>query len=219
MIQKGMQIILHVFIITMLSSNNIDYTLDYSAIVCFVKYIILNIFKAHFSSGCNGTCRPDLKLDVTSDPQDIIYGSTVEIIVKLKVINIDEPSHGTRITIYTSENTQYLGFYQPQGFVTELGYCNQELDQNNKTVIYCDLQQKSLYQQQQWMLNVRFNVSRDTLDGENIYVYDVDRNVKLDVAATSTSNDKDMSDNRVKLTVPVKMHSELELSGLVIQNC
>jgi hypothetical protein len=32
-----------------------------------------------------------LKLDVTSDPEEIIYGRTVEIIVKLKVINIDEP--------------------------------------------------------------------------------------------------------------------------------
>jgi hypothetical protein len=160
-----------------------------------------------------------LKLDVTSDPEEIIYGRTVEIIVKLKVINIDEPSHGTRITIYTSENTQYLGFYQPQGFVTELGYCNQELDQNNRTVIYCELQQQSLYQQQQWMLNVRFNVSQEMLDREDIDVYDVDRNVKFDVVATSTSNDKDMSDNRVKLTALVKMHSELELSGLVILNC
>lgn len=174
----------------------------------------LQISSVTFSSGCNGTCHPDLKLDITSDPEEIIYGSTVEIIVKLKVINIGEPSHGTRLTIYTSENTQYLGFYQPHGFITELGYCNQELDQTNKTVIYCDLQQKSLYQQQQWMLNVRFNVSRETLDREDTDVYKVDRNVTLDVAATSTSNDKDMSDNRVKLTVHVKMHSELELSGI-----
>lgn len=162
-----------------------------------------------FESGCNGTCYPNLKLTLTSRPNVIIFGKTVEIDIQLKVTNSDDQSHGTRFIILASNNTDYLGFYQPQNQGTELGTC---IDPMNVSVVYCDLD-KSLFQQQVGLFNLRYNVSKHRLTDQNIDVYHATKSVVYAVNVSSTSSDLDWSDNNRQLEVPIQYISEIQLTG------
>ncbi|CAC5386514.1 unnamed protein product [Mytilus coruscus] len=165
---------------------------------------------AMFESGCDGTCFPNLKLTLTSKPEVIIFGRTVEIDIQLKVTNSDDQSHGTRFIILTSNNTDYLGFYQPQNEGTELGTC---IDQMNASVVYCGLN-KTFFQQQVGLFNLRYNVSRHRLTDQNIDAYHITRSVVYTVNVSSTSPDLDWSDNNRQLEVPIQYVSEIQLTGI-----
>ncbi|XP_052096255.1 integrin alpha-9-like isoform X3 [Mytilus californianus] len=165
---------------------------------------------AMFESGCDGTCYPNLKLTLTSKPEVIIFGRTVEIDIQLKVTNSDDQSHGTRFIILTSNNTDYLGFYQPQNEGTELGTC---IDQMNASIVYCNLN-KTFFQQQVGLFNLRYNVSRHRLTDQYIDAYHITRSVVYTVNVSSTSPDFDWSDNNRQLEVPIQYVSEIQLTGI-----
>lgn len=170
------------------------------------------MFQANFSTGCNGTCHPDLRIEATLNPQEIVLGVTSEVDVTIKVTNKGDQSHGTQITIDISNNTRYIGFSQPTNQVTEPVDCKNIVEENNETHVQCDLR-NTLFQQQIVIFNARFTVSRDLLikDGDNLGNFDQQLIFSTFVEATST--DMDISDNSWKLIASVKLHVSVQLNG------
>jgi hypothetical protein len=58
-------------------------------------------------------------------------GGSSEIVVNLRISNTGDQSHSTQITINTSNNTEYLGYLQPQNEPTEYVVCQNVIDVNN----------------------------------------------------------------------------------------
>ncbi|VDH98859.1 integrin alpha 9 [Mytilus galloprovincialis] len=168
---------------------------------------------ASFSTGCNGTCHPDLRIESTLNPQEIILGVTSEVEVTVKVTNKGDLSHGTRITIDISNNTRYIGFSQPTDEVTEPVDCRNIVDENKEMHLQCDLR-NTLLQRQIVIVNARFMVSRDLLIkyGENLDNFEQQLVFNTSVEATST--DMDISDNWWKLIANVKLHVAVQLNGI-----
>ncbi|CAG2251068.1 unnamed protein product [Mytilus edulis] len=175
--------------------------------------LTINRDSANFSTGCNGTCHPDLRIEATLNPQEIVLGVTSEVDVTIKVTNKGDQSHGTQITIDISNNTRYIGFSQPTNQVTEPVDCKNIVEENNETHVQCDLR-NTLFQQQIVIFNARFTVSRDLLikDGDNLGNFDQQLIFSTFVEATST--DMDISDNSWKLIASVKLHVSVQLNGI-----
>ncbi|CAC5386523.1 unnamed protein product [Mytilus coruscus] len=153
--------------------------------------LTINRDSANFSTGCNGTCHPDLRIEATLHPQEIVFG-----------INID-----------ISNNTRYIGFSQPTNEVTEPVDCRNIVDENNDTHVQCDLR-NTLFQQQIVIFNARFTVSRDLLikDGENLGNFE--QQLVFNTLVEATSTDIDISDNSWKLIASVKLHVSVQLNGI-----
>ncbi|XP_052096245.1 integrin alpha-4-like isoform X3 [Mytilus californianus] len=175
--------------------------------------LTINRDSANFSTGCNGTCHPDLRIEATLDPQEIILGVTSEVDVTVKVTNKGDQSHGTQINIDISNNTRYIGFSQPTNEVTEPVDCRNIADENNETHVQCDLR-NTLFQQQIVIFNARFTVSRDLLikDGENLGNFE--QKLVFNTLVEATSADMDISDNSWKLIASVKLHVSVQLNGI-----
>ncbi|XP_071158944.1 integrin alpha-4-like isoform X1 [Mytilus edulis] len=175
--------------------------------------LTINRDSANFSTGCNGTCYPDLRIEATLNPQEIVLGVTSEVDVTIKVTNKGDQSHATQITIDISNNTRYIGFSQPTNQVTEPVDCKNIVEENNETHVQCDLR-NTLFQQQIVIFNARFTVSRDLLikDGDNLGNFDQQLIFSTFVEATST--DMDISDNSWKLIASVKLHVSVQLNGI-----
>ncbi|VDI83418.1 integrin alpha 8 [Mytilus galloprovincialis] len=172
-----------------------------------------NSNSANFSTGCNGTCNPDLHIEATLHPKEIIVGETSETVLTVKVINTGDQSHGTQINIEISNNTRYIGFSQPTNEVTEPVDCRNIVEENNETHVQCDLR-NTLFQQQQATFSVRFSVSRYLLIKENQNLGNFEQNIIFITMAETTSPDLDMSDNQRKLIASVKLHAHVELTGI-----
>ena len=139
-------------------------------------------------------------------------GGSSEIVVSLRISNTGDQSHSTQITINTSNNTEYLGYLQPQNEPTEYVVCQNVIDVNNISHVQCDLK-NALYQQQRAIVSVRFLVSRSLLIMKGQTLENFDQNINFKIMVQSTSPDKDMSDNVKTLTATVRLHSIIELSG------
>ncbi|XP_052106689.1 integrin alpha-9-like [Mytilus californianus] len=175
--------------------------------------LTINRDTAVFTTGCNGTCHPDLRIESTLHPQNIILGVTSEVDVTVKVTNEGDLSHGTRINIDISDNTRYIGFSQPTNEVTEPVDCRNIVDENKETHVQCDLR-NILLQQQIVIFNARFKVSRDLLikDGENLGNFE--QQLVFNTLVDATSTDMDISDNSWKLIASVKLHVGVQLNGI-----
>ncbi|XP_063426281.1 integrin alpha-4-like [Mytilus trossulus] len=194
------------------------YRLSDSPILGEVQPVLDNVIttnrdSANFSTGCNGTCHPDLRIESTIYPQEIILGITSEVEVTVKVTNKGDLSHGTRIKIYMSDNTRYFGFSQPTNIVTKPVDCKNIVDENKESHVQCDLR-NTLLQRQMVVMNVRFIVSRDLLikDGENLGNFKQQLVFNTSVKATST--DMDISDNSLKFIASVKLHVSVLFNGI-----
>ncbi|XP_071161717.1 integrin alpha-4-like [Mytilus edulis] len=175
--------------------------------------ITTNRDSANFSTGCNGTCHPDLRIESTIYPQEIILGATSEVEVTVKVTNKGDLSHGTRIKINMSDNTRYFGFSQPTNKVNKPVDCRNIVYENKESHVQCDLR-NTLLQRQIVIMNARFIVSRDLLikDGESLGNFEQQLVFNTSVKATST--DMDISDNSWKLIASVKLHVSVLLNGI-----
>lgn len=172
-----------------------------------------NSNSANFSTGCNGTCNPDLHIEATLDPIEIVVGVTSEVVLTVKVTNTGDQSHGTQINIDISNNTRYIGFSQPTNEITEPVDCRNIVEENNDTHVQCDLR-NTLFQQQHSTFSVRFSVSRYLLIKENQNLGNFEQNIIFITMAETTSPDMDMSDNLRKLIASVKLHAHVELTGI-----
>ncbi|CAC5386518.1 ITGA4 [Mytilus coruscus] len=172
-----------------------------------------NSNSANFSTGCNGTCNPDLHIEATLDPIEIVVGVTSEVVLTVKVTNTGDQSHGTQINIDISNNTRYIGFSQPTNKITEPVDCRNIVEENNDTHVQCDLR-NTLFQQQHSTFSVRFSVSRYLLIKENQNLGNFEQNIIFITMAETTSPDMDMSDNLRKLIASVKLHAHVELTGI-----
>lgn len=169
---------------------------------------------ANFSTGCNGTCHPDLSIEAVLDSNEVKLGGSSEIVVNLRISNTGDQSHSTQITIYTSNNTEYIGYLQPQNEPPEyVVVCQNVIDINNISRVQCELK-NALYQQQRAIVSVRFLVSRSLLIMKGQTLDNFDQHINFRIKVQSTSPDKDMSDNVKTLTATVILHSSVELSGI-----
>ncbi|XP_076095802.1 integrin alpha-4-like [Mytilus galloprovincialis] len=175
--------------------------------------LTINRDKANFSTGCNETCHPDLQIESTIYPQEIIIGETSEIDVTVKVTNKGDLSHGTRIKIHISDNIRYIAFSQPTNEVTESVDCRNIIAENKESHVQCDLR-NTLSRRQIVIVNARFIVSRDILlkDGENLGNFE--QQIVFNTLVEATSTDMNISDNSWKLIAIVKLHVSVELNGI-----
>lgn len=142
-------------------------------------------------------------------------GGSSEIVVNLRISNTGDQSHSTQITINTSNNTEYIGYLQPQNEPPEyVVVCQNVIDINNISRVQCELK-NALYQQQRAIVSVRFLVSRSLLIMKGQTLDNFDQHINFKIMVQSTSPDKDMSDNVKTLTATVILHSSVELSGYV----
>lgn len=146
------------------------------------------------------------------DHEIIKLGETNEILVQVRVINTGDLSHGSQISIKTSNNTKYIGFFQPQNEPTEPVLCKDIKDNNNVSTVICQLR-STLFQQQQAIFSARFAVSRELLIGEHSTLGAFNQKISFSVEAETTSSDDNPSDNIQTLTATVKLQSLVQLKG------
>ncbi|KAJ8313514.1 hypothetical protein KUTeg_008075 [Tegillarca granosa] len=174
--------------------------------------------QAYFEGECVGKCRSNLNLQMfVLEPaaRNIVLGRTKEIVLRVKVINANQPAYAATVSLQISNYTAYLGSQVNEG---SRGV-NCKIDDNSTladgyNVVICDIL-KPLYQHQVVDFRIRINVAMDQLLPCDRCYDDIMSTVHVKAFVDTTGSiEEDEQDNRISYSFPIQFISKLELNGI-----
>ena len=145
---------------------------------------------------------------------DVILGSTSEVVMTVHVTNTGELALGTQINISMSTNTKFIGYLQPQDLPTEPISC-QNIKQGNVSHVQCDMR-NTFFQHLQVIFKARFLVSRNLLIGQQSDIESFRPVLAFLITADSSQKDVDPSNNKLEIDANVKLYSAISFDGYAI---